>query len=148
MAIQTYITHSAEETQKIGEALGKTITPPQIIAFTADLGGGKTTFIQGLAKGLGIKSRVNSPTFVLEKIYPIPKKRFALYHYDVYRLAADPLLTSEILENARTNIVTIEWAEKIKKYLPIKSFQVWKLLNLLSNILMNPKGDMNEFNGY
>ena len=118
MAIQIYITNSATETQKLGEALGKKITTPCIIAFESDLGGGKTTFIQGLAHGLGIKSKIVSPTFVLEKIYKIPKKKFSFYHYDVYRLGADPLLTAEILENAKTNIVAIEWAEKIKKFLP------------------------------
>jgi len=118
MTTKTYVTNSAEETQKLGESLGKTIRVPQIIAFESDLGGGKTTFIQGLAKGLGIKEKIVSPTFVLEKIYSIPKKKFSLYHYDVYRLGTDPLLIGEILENAKTNIVAIEWAEKIKKYLP------------------------------
>jgi len=118
MAIQTYITNSAAATQKLGEALGKKITAPRIIAFESTLGGGKTTFIQGLAKGLGIKGKIVSPTFVLEKIYQLPKKKFSLHHYDVYRLEADPLLTGEILENAQTNIVAIEWAEKIKPYLP------------------------------
>lgn len=118
MATQAFITNSAQETQKVGRSLAKKLHPPKIIAFTSNLGGGKTTFIQGLAKGLGIKRRVISPTFVLEKIYPIPKKKFALYHYDVYRLEADPMLIGEILENAKTNIVAIEWAEKIKKYLP------------------------------
>lgn len=118
MATQTHITNSAEETQKLGEILGQAIRTPRIIAFESDLGGGKTTFIQGLAKGLGIKGKIVSPTFVLEKIYPVPKKKFALYHYDVYRLEADPVLLGEILENAATNIVAIEWAEKIKRWLP------------------------------
>lgn len=118
MAIHTYITHSTAETQKLGEMFGKALTAPNIVAFESNLGGGKTTFIQGLAKGLGIKGKVISPTFVLEKIYTIPKKKYVLFHYDVYRLAADPLLVGEILENAKTNIVAIEWAEKIKTYLP------------------------------
>jgi len=118
MATQNYLTRSAAETQKLGEILGKNLSSPAIIAFESDLGGGKTTFIQGLAKGLGIKVKIVSPTFVLEKIYDIPKKKLALYHYDVYRLGSDPLLAGEILENAKTNIVAIEWAEKIKKYLP------------------------------
>lgn len=131
MATQTYITNSAEETQKLGEILGKAIRAPQIIAFESDLGGGKTTFIQGLAKGLGVKGKVVSPTFVLEKIYPVPKKKFALYHYDIYRLGTDPLLIGEILENAKTNIVTIEWAEKIKKYLPKNT--IWIKISLGEN---------------
>ncbi|MFH1088280.1 MAG: tRNA (adenosine(37)-N6)-threonylcarbamoyltransferase complex ATPase subunit type 1 TsaE [Patescibacteria group bacterium] len=112
------ITTSAKATQKLGESLAKKIKAPAIIAFESDLGGGKTTLMQGLAKGLGIKTRVISPTFVLERIYPIPNKKYSLYHYDVYRLAADPYLIGEILENAENNIVTIEWAEKIKDYLP------------------------------
>jgi len=124
MATQTFITRSAEETQKIGERLGKKLSFPTIVAFESDLGGGKTTFIQGLAKGLRIKGKIISPTFVLEKIYPIPKKKFSLYHYDVYRLDPDPLLVGEILENAKNNIVVIEWAEKIKKYLPKEAIWV------------------------
>jgi len=111
-------TNNASATQKLGESLAKKIKAPAIIAFESGLGGGKTTLIQGLAKGLGIKTKVVSPTFVLERIYPIPNTKHNLYHYDVYRLAADPYLIGEILENAENNIVAIEWAEKIKDYLP------------------------------
>jgi len=114
----TRITKSPAETQKLGADLAKLIKPPCIIALHSDLGGGKTTFVQGIAKGLGIKEKVISPTFVLEKIYAIPKKKFSFYHYDVYRLKADPMLIAEILENAENNLVVIEWADKIKKYLP------------------------------
>ena len=118
MVTATKITRSAAATQKLGESLAKKIKAPKIIALESTLGGGKTTFMQGLAKGFGIKTKVVSPTFVLERIYPIPKQRFSLYHYDMYRLPPDQLLVSEILENAKTNVVAIEWAEKIKKYLP------------------------------
>lgn len=114
----TRVTNSPKETQKLGADLAKLIKPPCIIALSSDLGGGKTTFVQGIARGLGIKERVISPTFVLEKIYAVPKKKFLLYHYDVYRLKADPMLVGEILENAENNLVVIEWADKIKKYLP------------------------------
>ena len=124
----TYITDSPEETQKLGENLGKSIKVPVLIAFASNLGGGKTTFIQGLAKGLGIKGKIISPTFVLEKIYDIPKQKYALYHYDVYRLKADPLLVAEILENAESNIVAIEWADKIKPYLP--QHTIWIKINI------------------
>ncbi|MFH0912159.1 MAG: tRNA (adenosine(37)-N6)-threonylcarbamoyltransferase complex ATPase subunit type 1 TsaE [Patescibacteria group bacterium] len=131
MAIRNYITRSAAETQKLGESLGKKLSPPAIIAFESDLGGGKTTLIQGLAKGLGIKGKVISPTFVLEKIYVVPKKKFSLYHYDVYRLAPDPLLIGEILENAEDNIVAIEWADRIKEHLPKNT--VWVKISLGKN---------------
>lgn len=116
----TYITTSTKETQKLGEKLGKKIKPPTIIALISELGGGKTTFIQGLAKGLGIKGRVVSPTFVLERIYKIPHQDFALHHYDFYRIEPDDILIDEILENAKENIVAIEWAEKIIDQLPKK----------------------------
>lgn len=133
----TYTTTSALETQKLGELLGKTIKSPTIIAFTSNLGGGKTTFIQGFAHGLGIKSKVISPTFVLEKIYDIPKQKYALYHYDVYRLSTDPFLVAEILENAEHNIVAIEWADKIKKYLP--KHTIWVKISI-------KKGDQRKIN--
>ena len=115
------ITNNYKETQKIGERLAKKIKPPIILALLADLGGGKTTFTQGLAKGLGIKNIITSPTFVLEKIYKIPKKKYNLHHYDLYRIEPDDILIDEILENAKDNIVVIEWADKIINQLPKKN---------------------------
>ncbi len=115
------VTNNYKETQKIGERLAGIIKPPVILALLADLGGGKTTFTQGLAKGLGIKNIITSPTFVLEKIYNIPKKKYDLHHYDLYRIEPDDILIDEILENAKDNIVVIEWAEKIIDYLPKKN---------------------------
>jgi len=114
------ITNSAKATQKIGERLAKKLSPPIIVALISDLGGGKTTFTQGLAKGLGIKEKIVSPTFILERIYKIPKKNYALHHYDLYRIEPDDILVDEILENAKDNIVIIEWAEKIEDKLPKK----------------------------
>ena len=115
------VTNNYKETQKIGERLAKKIKPPVILALLANLGGGKTTFTQGLAKGLGIKNIITSPTFVLEKIYNIPKKKYDLHHYDLYRIEPDDILIDEILENAKNNIVVIEWADKIINQLPKKN---------------------------
>lgn len=115
------VTNNYKETQKIGERLAKKIKPPVILALLANLGGGKTTFTQGLAKGLGIKNIITSPTFVLEKIYNIPKKKYDLHHYDLYRIEPDDILIDEILENAKDNIVVIEWADKIINQLPKKN---------------------------
>jgi len=120
------ITKNAKETQKIGEELAKEIKPPIILALMSDLGGGKTTFTQGLAKGLKIKEKITSPTFVLEKIYKIPGETYALHHYDLYRIEPDDILIDEILENAKDNIVVIEWAEKIIKQLPKKGIKIIK----------------------
>jgi len=112
------VTKNSKETQKVGERLAKEIKPPIILALMSDLGGGKTTFTQGLARGLRIKEKISSPTFVLERIYKIPKKNYQLHHYDLYRIEPDDILVDEILENAKDNIVVIEWSEKIKDQLP------------------------------
>lgn len=118
------ITKSSGETKAAGERLAKRLQPPAIIAFDAPLGGGKTVFIQGLAKGLGIKDRVVSPTFVLERIYQIPKKTYRLYHYDLYRIEPSDLLIDEILENAKHNIVAIEWSNKMKNRIPKSAIRI------------------------
>lgn len=116
--MEKHTTTNGRETQQLGEKLGNSLKGPVVLALISELGGGKTTFIQGLARGLGIKERIVSPTFVLERIYKIPQKDFALYHYDLYRIEPDDMLIDEVLENAKNNIIAIEWAEKITKYLP------------------------------
>jgi len=122
--MQTFITNSGRATQKLGERLAKKLKPGMVVALISDLGGGKTTLTQGIAKGLGIKSKVISPTFVLERIYQVPKKDWSLYHYDLYRIAPDDMLVDEILSNAEDNVVLIEWAEKIKKQLPKNAVKI------------------------
>lgn len=119
-----YTTTSGEETQALGKKLAKKLKSPRIIALVSDLGGGKTTLMQGIAKGLDIKEKVVSPTFVLERIYQIPKRDFALHHYDLYRIDPDDILIDEILENAKDNIVAIEWAEKIQDKLPKNTMRI------------------------
>jgi tRNA threonylcarbamoyladenosine biosynthesis protein TsaE len=116
-----HITKSTAETQKLGKRIGADLRGGGILALTGELGSGKTTFVQGLAKGLKIKQRIISPTFIIVRKYRAKAKNF--YHVDLYRLEGD--LGSEI-ENLGLrdiwkdpkNIVVIEWAEKIKKYLP------------------------------
>ena len=92
-----------------------------IIGLEGELGSGKTRFVQGFAKGLGIRQRLTSPTFVLMKKYR------NLYHIDCYRLHKPKDLIDldfeEILSNPK-NIVLIEWAEKVKKILPEKN-NIW-----------------------
>jgi len=123
------ITKNAEETQKIGRFLAEEISAKGgcasgaknninnkvfIIALEGDLGGGKTTFVQGFAKGLGIKDKITSPTFVIMKKYG------SLYHIDCYRIKDKDLLElgfKEIISQPK-NIIVIEWAERVKKILP------------------------------
>lgn len=93
-----------------------------ILALQGDLGSGKTTFTQGFARSLGIKSRVISPTFLIFRKYNLKGKDFKnLFHVDLYRIKGieelDALGFGDILKD-KGNIVLIEWAEKIRKFLP------------------------------
>ena len=83
------ITNSAQQTQKIGYELAQTLKGGEVICLYGDLGYGKTTFTQGIAKGLGIEKRITSPTFVIVRQYEISDKRRevkAFYHYILYAL--------------------------------------------------------------
>lgn len=122
------ITKSARETQKLGKKLAASLTDGEVIALYGELGSGKTTFVQGLAQGLGIKGRIISPTFVFIRSYTFTPKPFALYHVDLYRI--DKIedargLGLEELMAEKEAIVVIEWAEKIKSILPKKRIDVY-----------------------
>ena len=101
-----------------------------VLGLSGDLGSGKTTFVQGFAKGLGIKQRIVSPTFILMRTYEIPKGKYKhFYHIDLYRLEGD--LESELVNlglpevlSDSTNIVLVEWVEKAKDF--FKSHQLIK----------------------
>lgn len=112
------VTANLSATYKLGEAIAKNLKGDETFALVAPLGGGKTSFTQGLAKSLGAKGNVLSPTFVLERIYDIPKKKYALHHFDMYRISAGEAESTGLLDVLGEGIVVIEWAEKIKKYLP------------------------------
>jgi len=121
-------TKSPKETQKLGEKLAKKLTGGEVIALFGDLGSGKTIFVQGLAKGLGIKRKITSPTFVFMRQYPFFLKRIPMtfYHIDLYRGESDQDFEALGLEEifAPDAIVVLEWAEKIKKELPKKRIEV------------------------
>ncbi len=95
-----------------------------VLGLEGDLGGGKTTFLQGFAKGLGIKEKILSPTFIIFRKYKIQNTKYKIqnfYHIDCYRIRKSKeifdLGLKEIISNPR-NIVAIEWADRIKKILP------------------------------
>ena len=120
----SFITKSAQETQKVGEILASELQGGEILSLIGDLGGGKTTFTQGVARGLSIKDSIISPTFVILKKFPIKKSKIKwLYHFDLYRLSdMQELLDldfTEIVSNSE-NITIIEWANKAKKIIPEK----------------------------
>lgn len=128
------ITNSPEETQRLAgdliknllaEAREKNKKRAAVVGLEGELGSGKTAFIQGMAKELGIKEMVASPTFVIFKRYPVFVKSKAVfcffYHFDCYRLnSAKEILDLGFREivGRPENLVAIEWSEKIKKILP------------------------------
>ena len=122
---KVFLTKSSAATKKLGEKLAKQFLSfancPIILALQGDLGSGKTTFLQGFAKGLGIKEKITSPTFVIVK-------RFNnFYHFDCYRINKPEEILKlgfkEIISNPK-NIVAVEWSEKIKKILPKKAIKL------------------------
>ncbi len=123
--MKEYTTHSEKETRDLARKLAKDFRG--IIALSGELGSGKTTFVQGLAKGLGIKEKIISPTFVLIRQHKIPKTKKILYHIDLYRLdnpnQFESLGLEELLQNPNA-IVLIEWAEKIKEILPKNTLRI------------------------
>ena len=110
-------TRKEEETAYIGEMLGRILNGPVVIALQGELGAGKTVFVRGAARGLGVAETVSSPTFVLMKIY---HGRLPVYHFDFYRLSPDEepgeLGFDEYLPGS--GIAFIEWAERLPGLLP------------------------------
>lgn len=125
--METNLTNSLEETQLLAKKLAATLKGGETIGLIGDLGAGKTVFVQGLAKGLGIKETVNSPTFVLMKLYAIHNPRSTIHdlvHIDAYRLNNSEELKNIGLEEylgRKDRVVVIEWAEKVKDLLPKSS---------------------------
>lgn len=108
-----YHTHSEGETEAVGEALGKRISPGTVIAFTGDLGAGKTAFTRGLARALGVTDRVTSPTFTIVNEYE--GGRLPLFHFDMYRLESSDELFDIGWEDylRRGGVCAVEWSEKV-----------------------------------
>ena len=122
-------TFSKFQTQKVAQNLAKNLKGGDVIALYGDLGAGKTVFAQGLAKGLGIKRRIISPTFVFMRSYPFNRSHQPLtfYHIDLYRgedindfraLGLEEIFSQDI-------IAVLEWADKIVGILPKKRIDVF-----------------------
>lgn len=120
---QTIITISATQTQKLGQRLAQKFCGGEVIALVGDLGTGKTVISRGIARGLGVKHRIISPTFVLMRIYRVRghKKIRQLVHVDAYRIRhAEELIDiglGDYLGQPDT-VTIIEWADRAKKILP------------------------------
>jgi tRNA threonylcarbamoyladenosine biosynthesis protein TsaE len=122
-ARRTFRSHAPAETQAIGERLGARLQPGAVVACTGELGAGKTCFLQGLARGLGVTGPVTSPTFVLVNQY---RGRLPVYHLDAYRTGSLTELVDLGLEEMLhgDGVTVIEWADKLLPLLPARTIRV------------------------
>ena len=109
----TYTTHSPAETEALGAALGRVLTPGTVIAYRGDLGAGKTAFTRGLARGLGYADPVTSPTYTIVNEYL--GGRLPLFHFDMYRLRSSEDLWDIGWEDYldRGGVCAVEWSENV-----------------------------------
>ena len=109
-----YLTKSEAETEALGARLAEQLEPGGVVAFTGDLGAGKTAFTRGLARGLGITERVTSPTFTVVNEYE--GGRLPLFHFDMYRLGSSEELFGIGWEDylARGGVCAVEWSENVE----------------------------------
>ena len=123
-------TNSPEETFALGEEIGKKAVPGQVFALLGDLGVGKTVFIKGVAKGLGITEPVNSPTFTIVQVYE--EGRLPFYHFDVYRIAdveeMDEIGYEEYFFG--NGVCFVEWANLIEEIMPENTVRITIAKNL------------------
>ena len=117
------ISRSAEETQALGERLGSRLGRGDVVACIGPLGAGKTCFLQGLARGLGVTADVTSPTFLLVNQY---RGRVPVYHVDAYRTGSLTELVDVGLEEMLhgEGVTIVEWADKLLPLLPARAITV------------------------
>lgn len=117
MTWQTASTSSVA-TEQLGELLGARLRGGEVLELRSDLGGGKTTFVRGLARGMGSKDNVASPTFTISREYNAGDK--TLYHFDFYRLPDPGLVANELAEvvDDPQAVVVVEWADVVENVLP------------------------------
>lgn len=121
----TTISHSAEETQRLGRSLGPGLMCGDLIALHGDLGAGKTCLVQGLAQGMAVLGRVASPTFIIMRCHTPGCADAALYHVDAYRLESGEELWEMGLEDWLYNgVVAVEWAERVEDSLPAERLDI------------------------
>jgi len=141
--VEKYITNSEQETFKLAKKFAKTLKGGETLCLIGDLGSGKTAFVKGLAKGLGVDNIITSPTFVLMKVYNIPVMEKAanpsgamrhlplvrgeLVHIDVYRLSNGADLEAIGVKDYFNNpsaIVVIEWADRVRAIWPQNCLEI------------------------
>ena len=118
------LSHSPEDTEDIGARLAEQLEPGAVVAFTGDLGAGKTAFTRGLARGLGIPDRITSPTFTIVNEYE--GGRLPLFHFNMYRLASADELFDIGWEDylARGGVCAVEWSENVAEAMDESTIRV------------------------
>ncbi len=121
---------SEKEMIEFGEEIGKNLSLPSVIELIGDVGTGKTTITKGIAKGLGIKDEITSPSFTISKRYNFGDDK-SLVHYDFYRLNEPGIMSEDLIENIsdEKTIVVIEWGDSISNLLPEKHLKFLITLN-------------------
>ncbi|MCD4827680.1 MAG: tRNA (adenosine(37)-N6)-threonylcarbamoyltransferase complex ATPase subunit type 1 TsaE [Acholeplasmataceae bacterium] len=118
--MKTKITHNADETKNLGFEIGLLLKeePHVVILLDGDLGAGKTTLTQGIAKGLGIEQIVNSPTYTILKKYDSKDRRRTLFHLDLYRLSEEgsDFDLEEYIDGS--GMIVVEWPYQVDAFLP------------------------------
>ncbi len=125
MIEKSFICSSVEQTIQLGENIGKNIRGGEVIELISDLGGGKTTFVSGLAKGFNSKDPVSSPSFTISNLYT-SKDGKQMHHFDFYRLAEAGIVGNELkeVEGDPDYVVVIEWGDIVHDILPKDRIQI------------------------
>lgn len=116
---------SEQETRSFGEKLGRLLMGGEVIELVGDVGAGKTTFVKGLAIGLGITEDVQSPSFTISRVYEA-RDDLVLAHYDFYRLSDAGIMADELTETTQDpqTITVIEWADIVEGVLPASRLRI------------------------
>lgn len=124
VSVMEFITHSPEETRALGGRLANALRGGEVVAFTGDLGAGKTAFVSGMAEALGVDERVTSPTFTIVNEYE--GGRLPLFHFDMYRLGSADELFHIGWEDylARGGVCAVEWSENVEEAIEADAIRV------------------------
>lgn len=117
--VKTIEVASEQETRSLGEKIGQLLKGGEVIELVGDVGAGKTTFVKGLARGLGIDEDVQSPSFTISRVYDA-RDTLVLAHYDFYRLNDAGIMANELTETTQDpeTVTVIEWADIVEGVLP------------------------------
>lgn len=117
-------TKSALDTEALAAKIGDNLHGGETIELVSDVGGGKTTFVRGLARGAGSTDHVTSPTFTISNVYHTPK--FSICHFDFYRLAEAGVIEHQLHESVdiKRDVTVVEWSDVVKHVLPEKRLTI------------------------